>query len=217
MTEIQTSTHLQMPSVSGTVTLSLAELDKMRADHVAAVKLAQDLESKQMSVKVTISEHSYGLTNNIVRDERGRLVSNNFENVATERITDMKYINLESFRAVITAEERKVVQDLVDGKNVEIKRLTEVCDEMRLKNSEFILKIHQQEEDSKKSTTDFSQREALIKEQELKISEFDNQVTALHESISNMDKTICALEMDLIKWKKKKSFWFWMWGNDTKI
>lgn len=217
MTEIQTSTHLQMPSVSGTVTLSLAELDKMRADHISAVRLAQDLELKQMLVKFVLSDRSRSLKDNSIRDEYGRIVSHHVQEVDTERIIDVKYINLESFRALITAEERKVVQDLVDGKNKEIKRLTEVCDEWSKKNLKLLGDLHLKKEDAEKYATDFSQREALIKDQELKISEFERQVIALHESIFNMDKTICALEMDLIKWKKKKSFWFWMWGNDTKI
>ena len=41
------------PSISGSVQVPLAELDKMRSDHANALKLAQELEHKQKQIKVS--------------------------------------------------------------------------------------------------------------------------------------------------------------------
>lgn len=54
--ELMKVSNLHAPTVSGTVKISLAEMDKLRLDYVAAVKLAQDLESKQSMIKIVYSK-----------------------------------------------------------------------------------------------------------------------------------------------------------------
>jgi len=50
------ASQLVMPSISGTVSVPLAELDRMRIDHANAIKLAQELERHQAEVRVIYME-----------------------------------------------------------------------------------------------------------------------------------------------------------------
>lgn len=94
--------QLRGPMASGTVQMNLHELDQMRSDHATAVRMAKDLESKAMSVKIVLQE----------RKEYQRLNERN-RWVTDERLEEIsvEWRNIEAFRCIIHDEEHKKVAD----------------------------------------------------------------------------------------------------------
>jgi len=54
--ELMRVSDIPGPTVSGTVKMPLVEIDKLRADYLSAIKLAQNLEAKQGQIKITYSQ-----------------------------------------------------------------------------------------------------------------------------------------------------------------
>lgn len=151
---VKSAAELGMPLISGQVSVSLAELDRMRADHAKAVKLAQDLESKQRLVKVVVNERRRVATVVTDRDFRG-LPSSRAE-IGEEYVTiSTDYKNLDDVREAIRKEEYA--------------RLEQVIDEAR--NAESIAKVELER-----------QRTDVAKLQKLLLQTDDMRATASRDS-----------------------------------
>lgn len=64
MTTELTTNDLNAPRISGMVEVSLADLDKLRSDHANAIKLAQDLEERQSSIRIDMDVVNETMVNN---------------------------------------------------------------------------------------------------------------------------------------------------------
>lgn len=192
--------NLAGPSITGTVTVGLLELDKMRLDHANAVKIAEELRNREKSVKVIIVEKQ----NSFDYDRYGRRF-----------ITDDKYIelsvdykNLEDFRSLISQEEREKVTTELNNLNAEInsqaKRIGDLqiklgnCgDNLKNKTSEFDkLKIIANESAEGNNKADLRIKELLVNNDVL------NRVTAAQRI------HIKKYMEQAHKWRAAKSFWY---------
>jgi len=121
---INSAVDLQMPGSAGTVSISLVQLDKMRADHANAVRYAKSLEEKQALVRVIYAEQKS------VYIGKGYGGAGIYDNQLVEK--SITYKGFDEFRGRIAAEEReKVAKELrtlnnsLIGANNEINKLEE--------------------------------------------------------------------------------------------
>lgn len=176
-----------LPIISGTVQVSLAELDSLRNNHRKAIELARELEERQAEVKVILCEkrqvweHHYG------------------ENVLVERFTQtgVEYKNFEDFRAPIALEERNRVQKELEQQQ---KQITDKQKEI----AELYEKV-----DKKQTSIEELQKEIQ------RLVPFEQEVSSLKLEIERLEKIGAGLEssnnylkVELNNEKCKKSFWY---------
>lgn len=201
MNKLQIS-NLSGPTITGTVTVNLKDLDQMRLDHANALKLAQELSDKQMSVKVTIVERSHGVaysSNRYVSDTK-------YEELGIE------YKNMEDFRSMIALEERGKLTNELNKLNSEINRQAK-------KVGDLEVKLTNCDEERKKEVTKNTllvQESALLekinKNQEQQINDLGkikNELTTINET----QRTHIKKYMEQAhKWRKAKTFWYKIFG-----
>jgi chromosome segregation ATPase len=220
MSNIKKATELAMPGIQGSVRVSLAELDKLRSDYISAVKIAQDLENKQMQVKFIIAERRGLFKATKTYNKRGELITSTLDNghvVETDRDIHAEYRNIDHFRDVITQEETDRVKNLLDEKDRRITQLTNENHEMQTKFKELNASILEK-------TARVNELAKQWEEQNIRFTKNEDDIKSANETIYNLRGSLAAaageceyLNKELNKWKAKKSFWFWLWGNDTKI
>jgi chromosome segregation ATPase len=135
---LATVQQLRGPSVSGSVTVPLAELDQMRSDHAAAVRAARELADKQAMIKIVVAHVAEGgrQRNILVEDDNLMEVS-------------IMYKNLDDVRDALAKDARERVQDHIDSIGKQLEGLTSQVAESSNKLSETIAafaeekKLHQ--------------------------------------------------------------------------
>jgi len=178
MNEIAKVSDLKGPTISGTVTVSLADLDKMRTDHAKALSAAKVLEETQHQVKVILCERKfipskYSYNNGYVESE---LVQ-----------TGIEYKNMDDFRDQIAKEEREKIRNIIEQKEIEIGNLnTKLISERELREKISVLNTAQKTEFSEKLKTT---TESLSKsEKELKLA--NNRISVLEDEALEAKKEI---------------------------
>lgn len=196
------ATELQMPNISGTVSVPLTELDRMRSEHVQAVKLAQDLESKQMEVKITILER----VQDFKYDSRGYRIP-----FTEDRTQQIEFKNLDEVRADIRkSEELKIEQKYCESilaKDKSISNYAEVVYKKTAKIEEYEANIKQLNESAKEDFLKINNLEAGINVAQMLIEKKD-------QFIETQDQMIRQLEDQLRELKQAKTFWGWMTNNN---
>jgi chromosome segregation ATPase len=220
MSNIQKATELAMPGIQGSVRVSLSELDKLRSDYISAVKIAQDLESKQMQVKFIIAERRGLFKATKTYNKRGELITSTLDNghvVETDRDIHAEYRNIEHFRDVITQEETDRVKNLLDEKDRRITELTNENSVLHTKFNEFNASISEKTIRVNALTKQFEEEENKFAKNTEKLKACEESIDNLSSCLNKSEHRCDILEKELTRWKSKKSFWFWLWGNDTKI
>jgi hypothetical protein len=189
------STELRGPHISGTVSVPLAELDRMRVDHANAVKLANELADNAMKVKVTIVEKHFGTKRN--DDNYGRPYY-----VPDEKYTEVgaEYRGLDTVRKVIRLEEQKVL----DG---EMTVLNQTINDLRKQLGDSKDLNHKVSIERKDLLNEVTELKKTLKEREDYVSELIDDNDALLEKIDQAMENNLDLRELLEKERNKKPFW----------
>lgn len=184
------------PSISGTVTVSLAELDKMRADHAQAVKLAKFLEQNQAKVKLTVVEKKY------VEKKVEKIRSDRYGlNLYTYPVMEEKYeelgsdyIGLDDVREVIRGEEVEKLKD----------KLKE-AEDTRVKCVELEVEISDLKSEKRKLESD-------LKELNSKYESEKSELEAAKAQNDYNEKYAINLSNQIKELKSKSGLWYWIFG-----
>lgn len=136
------------PTVSGSVRINLTDLDKMRADHAALRKIAEELQMHQKEVRVVFQEHTFG-SRETERDYWGKR-----QFISDEKYTEtaVEYRNLTEIENIIEAkaqdkyrkqltDSRKVIQDLRDTLNAKSSEHTKAITDMQKKHADTVAEL----------------------------------------------------------------------------
>jgi chromosome segregation ATPase len=195
MEELMKSSEISGPSISGTVTVPLAELDKMRLDHATLKKLCAELERTKMEVLVTVKEEVSGTH----YDKRG-----NYYPVTNYKTVAVNYRGLEDVKQIIR-------QELIDEDIVKAEALNKELADVKVKNSDIVkelqttsinlkAQLEQIRADKAKLEQTLTEANNLIKEQEDRLADVTN-------SMSFWKQNAQTLSDRLDEEKKKKGFW----------
>lgn len=220
------------PSISGTVQVPLIELDQMRSQHAAAVRMAKELEAKQPLVKVILGKME---PKKIWDDYHGRYRTTGEQGWVQ---TGVEYKNFEEFREVISKEERAKVQQFVDelrtsaNDAIKAKNTAQKHADERIREADDILFKSKKltEEVFAKTKAEIEEIKALQPELNKKYAEAQEELEELKESIQDREKEVeilrddktflsnlldirdhelTKLRIELRDWKIKKSLWYW--------
>lgn len=174
------------PSVGGTVKVPLADIDRMRMEYLKTKQLADQLSAHQKQVLVTITEKKK--VEEFKRDE--------YHSAGGYYVTDTKYVeisrnyvNLENLRDPITQEIRDEYKDSLEKTREELKHVR--SHRVRLEEELAVLKS-----DYSKVKHDLSAKESRL--------------DLVHKDLGVRIDQVLDLRTQLEKWKKKKSFWYWL-------
>lgn len=197
--EVSKQVALQGPSITGTVTVSLIELDNLRANHAAAVKYASELEAKQGQVRVTVVERGSIGTYELDRYGRQRYVND-------ERYSEIAvhYKGLDEFREIIRQEENeKVINDMrtlqatIKDKNNSL-----------LAANQQILDLESEIKKIKKTEVGALTTENKDLQQKVKMLESYKEKYEKQVSITDgINTRLAEVSRELEKEKRKKGFW----------
>lgn len=196
--ELISTDHLQMPRISGTVTVSLEEMDRMRSEHTQAVKVAQELESKQALVKITVEEER--TTNKNIYHHGNILESYPIKEYIQKSV---EYKGFDEFREIIRQEEfKKLEKQFSDMEN----NLND-CKKQSLDQGMLITEI------KKERDTYFKQLEKITAEltetKQLLGKEIENGVNLL-DRLHRVDKICTTYKIDLDALRSTKiTLWYW--------
>lgn len=175
---------LQLPNISGSVSVPLVELDRMRSDHANAVKVAQDLKSKWPMIIVRVSqtesyikaEESYGSSGRMQVNYKTALEESKIDN----------YVNMEEILEPIRNDIRKEFQKSLNQKEEALRdfvgKVKHLNDEISDRDMEITalnehvealgkdIKMH--EETIEKMKTAFEDSDKLVEENIKKAFEF---------------------------------------------
>lgn len=194
------------PRISGTVTVPLLELDKMRMDHSNAVKIASELTERQAMVKVTfvqrVSEYGYQSTGG------GR---NRYLKDDSLQESAVEYKNFDDFREIIRQEEH----DKIHQQFLEFVRKQQELEDKLVEKQKLLEKLNSDLTVAKKANGELiTQNESLKKEVEITTKkavdleiDYQNQVRisdGINESLKRSFK-------DLDECLATKSFWHYIY------
>lgn len=192
--ELVKASQLGLPHISGTVNVPLAELDRMRADHALAVKLAKELEERQAEVRVTYYEEEKVLD----FDSRGKSY---YKTKLTEKKVEYKGFN--EFRDRIADEEKAKVQKEIDRLKDNLKTLEECwCSrdgeitKLASERDTLLVTIKEKTSELNKALDEIS----MFKELANKDREYIEHLKSVQEELTQ------KLHIS----QNKKSFWYWL-------
>lgn len=194
---------LNGPTISGDVKVNLLELDRMRTDHAQAVKLAKELEARQMQVKVTVVKKTTEKGRDIF-DNRWGLIKlgrepdkDRFEQLSVD------YLNLEDVRSNIEKEAKDRWQQKIDAANTKQNELQKELYDLKIERRNLGIELTSQRSLYKEIDT---RAVNLQLELDQTIEDLKSWVVVL----GNRDKEVAELKIQLVEEKKKRSFWFWL-------
>lgn len=161
------ASDLALPRISGTVSVNLEELDRLRAEHATAVKLAQELESKQALVKIVVGENKY-VAGSYAYDSKGR---EKYIQGPTQFVQQsVEYKGFDEFRESIRIEEyskiekdMKTLRDDMDDKKRALVRIEENWRKTQTGYEEVIKERDLIEKERDKLLTELEDRNSTIK------------------------------------------------------
>ncbi len=197
MNQLMKASDLALPRISGTVSVNLEELDRLRAEHATAVKLAQELESKQALVKIVVGENRSVRTT--YREFSGY---DSYTDVFEQK--SVEYKGFDEFRETIRIEEYskiekdiKTLRDDLDDKKKSLSRMEETWKKTQTGYEEVIKERDLIEKERDKLLAELEDRDTTIK----------NLIETNQSLFSKENETFMKLR-DLEK--RKITFWFWL-------
>jgi hypothetical protein len=191
--------HLQMPHISGTVTVSLEEMDRMRSQHAEAVRIAEELESKQALVKIIVEE-----VKNIMRhDYHGMHKLSSFPD--TEYVQkSVEYKGFDEFREIIRQEEFKKLEKQFSDMERSMEDVKKSSLDLISRNT-AIKKEHDEVFKKLSDTTKELETTKTILDDELKIKEDNGEeirrLRYLYDTTQNAFDDLA---------KRKITLWYWL-------
>lgn len=193
--ELVKASQLGLPHISGTVNVPLAELDRMRADHALAVKLAKELEERQAEVKVIYAQYekTYGGC-----DFHGNV---QYRNELVEK--KVEYKGFDEFRSRIADEEKAKVQKEITC----LKDSVASIEAFSSKQGEELIKMTAEKKELVKAL------EERISDLKIITEERDQLKTSLESSNTEAEHlrfVLSELNKELHISRNEKSFWYWL-------
>jgi len=197
---IRGAMQLQPPQISGTVTVSLAEMDQLRQDHRNAIRLAQELEERQAVVKIIVTEEKQTMKT----EYRGRdVVPHSYPSFEYIQ-KSVEYKGFDEFREIIRQEEfKKIEKEFIDMSNSldsnkktmltqydDINKLIAERTKLETSMEECKKQLHNATEEIKQSTGAIEAMQNTLKFVDLKRSEYKRDLDELRS--------------------KKVTLWFWL-------
>lgn len=190
-----TAAQLQMPTVSGVVNIPLAELDHMRAEHVKAVKMAQDLEARRMEVLIVMQQDKAHYST----DRNGRSAYQGTFPAETSRT----YKNLDEVKEDIHRVELEKLEELIQKKTEAIETLRN-----KLYFTETALV------ETKSITNRLNSSNIQLTDENGKLNssneEFKIALDKANETMESQASELTKLKANYLELEHKKSFWSWM-------
>lgn len=235
MGQLSKASELMLPAVAGEVKLPLAELDKLRAEAISAIKLAQDLEAKQKKIQIELWESKFvSITEELsITDRNGKAISGKFKNFTnnrqkTHRLIEVDFVNMEDVVPAIIDQERMRVEQELQAKDEEITK--EVRSREAYQNELTITKAKYDNEVSKlrKEYNNLFIEKGELEKQLLHkketqekydtvISGFSDKYKELQEENERLRSENDRRGSEILKLRSQKSLWWYLWGNDKKI
>lgn len=183
------------PRIQGQVSVNLADLDRMRADHAAAIKLATELQAQQKTVTIYVKEHFVGYHEET--DYRGRRASyphNDYRTIQTEYkgFDDVK----EELKLEVAKEYRDIAKKLQD-RNRELGELNLELDN-KLKTTETGLAAFKVE--LTKADTDKAKLQKQIEDLTVELSGVKNINDGINKRLKEVSENLKAEQ-------HRKGFW----------
>lgn len=206
MSNLVKSIDIPGPSISGQVTVPLAELDKMRLDHAKLKQLCEHLESTAMSVKVVVVEEKWGYKTEPRTDSRGRQYNatvngKDYVTISTD------YKNLDDVKAVLK-------QELLDEGLLKTQQLNKELLEVKQKLSDKITEYSALQIESGLATVNLGKANEKIEKLEQSLASEVEAKNKLLEAdaisfakITELHKIIAERNAELILERNKKGFW----------
>lgn len=184
---IKTTHDISGPSISGTVTVALSDLDKMRADHARLKAIASDLEAHQMEVKVTLSESKYTPTT----DNYGRWTNNyDYKEIGHE------YRNLDDVREVVRQQVREEFK-------VKTKELQDKADTYASKYDKFKKSSDERDAELRKILTEANTKATALEFEKVRLTDaLEFNEASFNQLAADLDETMAIL----YKERKAKSW-----------
>lgn len=193
--ELVKASQLGLPHISGTVNVPLAELDRMRADHALAVKLAKELEERQAEVRVIYAQY-----------EKTYNGCDHYGNVRySDELVEKKveYKGFEEFRSRIADEEKAKVQKEI----TRLKDTLTATEGFSSKQGEELVKINSKNAELTKT---LEERVADLNKALDEISMFKELANKDREYIEHLKSVQEELTQKLHISRNEKSFWYWL-------
>jgi hypothetical protein len=218
--------QLAGPIISGAVSVPLAELDKMRADHANAIKLAATLEEQQKGIVITLRQNV--LENRCIADylypgidgATGKhRTPQRFESFQSMEDIEIAYKNMDEVLATLKLDATAIVQTEIDAtlaarekSDIAAVKAKKDLSDANKKHTKAIGKLDLELQELQDENFD------LIEAKAVTIKEFDDisdnyiSLTATHETdnllIEEYEQKIYDLENKL---KKKSIFSWWFY------
>jgi DNA repair exonuclease SbcCD ATPase subunit len=174
------------PNISGTVTVPLSELDKMRVDHANLKKLCESLMQTQMKVICVVEERR-----NIIRyggwDGMTRIPDVEYKELSVE------YRNLDDVREDIR-------KRMLDEELIKSEKLSKELEEVKLKLSDRTTAFDIAEIANDKLNKEIEQKNKELEDVRGILDGYDKQIEGYKESIEKLNAEVERLKL-------KKSFW----------
>lgn len=193
-TDLVRTSDIPGPNISGTVTVPLAELDKMRADHATLKRLAADLESHQMEVKIILANQSQKYESIVGWRTSEEVISETYKNL--DEIKDLLRLNLLKEDQIKSDELQRTLekQMSVNTDNINLMRKSIIeRDEVKIKTLAL----------QKEKDTITKERDDLL----ISVTAMQEKADALDKLNEGFQANIARLSRELEKEKKKKGFW----------
>jgi chromosome segregation ATPase len=184
---------LQGPKISGTVNVSLSELDQMRTDHAHAIKLAKALEETQMKVVIVYQERK--TYEDFDRGSRFPTTRTVKEEINRE------YKNLDEIRDVIAKEEFTKLEN-------KITTLQNDLDKTRQDKIEYSNRLLDANTKVTKSTELLKEANEHVESLTIELKKTEEIVGLQNENIAVLRDSIKILEETVTLHKVKRGFWY---------
>ncbi len=212
------------PTISGMVSVPLAELDKMRSDHLKALNTAKELEARQALIKITFSKwETYADTvNDTHKDKYGNDVIYQRRSITKDRLIDKDtiFVNFDELRNPITEIEREKVAKEIEEFRKQVDYLIKLREEKNTKIADLEKKIAvatKSFDEQYKELRDLQTETKSKYENEVKLSEeLSINVKDYKDRLDSLDKKLVETEELLQKVKGKKSFWYFIYSYFNK-
>jgi DNA repair exonuclease SbcCD ATPase subunit len=199
--ELMKATDLQMPSISGTVSVPLDELDRMRAEHATAVKLAQELESHQMEVKIVYSERKQVVSD---YDHYGRA-----RYTTSKEVIGTEYKNLNDFRKQIHQEEFDKLQKKFKEQEQEITNHRNALLNLEKEKTEARRMVSEQ----KQQIESLIKKEAELGDVSARLDDAINDIAQRDQIIKVLEIVVDDLSNKVTRLERPKGFWGFLYKN----
>lgn len=181
------------PSISGQVSVPLAELDRMRSDHANAIKLAQELEQKQKQIKI-IHQYTEQIVTSVEEDVYHPGVSGGRYGLSTpgyhERVKKFVNKGVQKEDSIFLNMD-EIMGALKEKATALVKKETDVIIAARNKAEKHVIKLKKNNSDDKTVyNKQAAKRDEEIVEKAITIGELQEKLEKAEETVKEQEEQL---------------------------